>query len=103
MCFPVKFFLGVLACYVVINMMFAVILFIIYGIQHPLKKGDGEDVHIWMEDDSAHVLVGVTTLMWIAMLVTDVLLLLGLFRYSRVVVRVESSEEIRPLLQKVQV
>jgi len=99
MCFPIKFFLGVLASYVVINLMFAVVLYIIYGVEHPWKEVKDGDVHTFVEDSDAYVYVGVSTLAWIVLMVTDVLILVGLVRFSRIIGRLESSEETRPLLK----
>jgi len=102
MCFPIQLIFGFLVCYFAINVMIAAVLYFIYGVEHPLKRGEGEDIHVWVEDESAYVLVAsVSALTACIIAVVEFFLLLGIFVYRRTIVRIESSDEVQPLLQKV--
>jgi membrane-anchored protein YejM (alkaline phosphatase superfamily) len=100
MCFPVKFFLGVFFCYVIINVVLAVVLYCIYLIQQPWMKPDLGDVGVTEVGNNAYIFVSAFALMSIVVAVVNLLMLIGLTMYARVITTVEMSDEERPLLQK---
>lgn len=101
MCVAIKFFCGVLACWVIINTMVVVGMYIVYLVQRELHKNEDGNMNVSAVGEDTKMLAEMATILWVAIAISNVLMLFGAVGYLRRLTWIEQSEEARPLLQKV--